>query len=105
MTIARSEQLFSISLEKEIDEDYEYTKRIKISRKSVSSLRSLDSINNTIKPDSLMDFGDDQIMKPGQNEFDDKIEDHNLICDIKSPSSRSSIRYCDSIDTLKEEES
>jgi len=44
-------------------------------------------------------------MKLGQNEFDDNIEDHNLICDKMSPYSISSLRSCDSIDTLKEEES
>lgn len=104
MTITRSEQLFPKSPKKELDDNYEYTKRIKINWERRSSSCSLDSVN-TIQPDSWMDFGDDQIMKLGQNDFDDNIEEHNLICDKMSPYSTSSSLSCDSIDTLKEEES
>jgi len=103
MTIARSEQLFPKSPKKELDDNYEYTKRIKINWERRSSSCSLDSMNNTIQPDSWMDFDDDQNMK--FIEFDDNIDDHNLICNKMSPYSTSSSRSCDSIDTLKEEES
>jgi len=66
---------------------------------------SLDSIDNTIQPESWMDFKDNQIMKSGQNEFDDNFDALDVLCNTTSPNSRSSSRSCDSINTLQEEES
>jgi len=105
MKIARSEQLFSKTSEKELEDNYENPKSVKISQKSRSSSCSSGSTNNTIQPDSWMDFCDDQIVTSEQYITDDNSQDLNLVCDTMTHNSRSSTCSFESVDTLKEQES
>lgn len=108
MTIARNEQLFSKTSEKELEDNYEYPKAINIKQKSRSLSCSSGSSNNTIQPDSWMDFCDDQndqIVKSEQYKSDYNSQDLNFACDTMSHSSRSSTCSFESVETLKEQES